>query len=86
MGNLGLYLKAAMDRSQERERGFLALGYREGMDELMAGLDEEERGLFEERAGIMEHDGGLTKPEAERLALSEILTNPNGSKGGEYGL
>ena len=33
MGNLGLYVNYAKKRSQEREREFLAQGYREGQDE-----------------------------------------------------
>ena len=81
MGNLGLYVNYAKKRSQEREREFLAQGYREGQDELIAALSEEERAEFEERSGILEYDGGLTKAEAERLALSEILTNPNRGRG-----
>ena len=81
MGNLGLVIQHAKKRSQERERAFLALGSREGLDELIAGLSDEERTEFEERAGILEYDGGLTKAEAERQALDEILTNPNGGRG-----
>jgi len=80
MGNLALVIQHAKERARERERGFQALGLREGLDELIAGLSEEERAKFEERAGILEYDGGLTKAEAERQALSEILTNPNGSR------
>jgi len=80
MGNLALVIQHAKERARERERGFLALGLREGLDELIAGLSEEERAEYEERAGILEYDGGLTKAEAERQALSEILTNPNGSR------
>ena len=80
MGNLELCVKYAKEREKEREREFLAQGYRDGLDGLIAGLGEDERAEFEERAGILEYDGGLTKAEAERLALSEILTNPNGGR------
>lgn len=80
MGNLGLCVKYAKEREKEREREFLAQGYRDGLDELIAGLSAEERAEFEERAAILEYDGGLTKAEAERLALNEILSNPNGSR------
>jgi len=79
MGNLGLCVKYAKERSQEREREFLALGYRESMDELIAGLSEDERGEFEERAGILEHDGGLLRDEAEKAALTEMLAAINNS-------
>jgi len=73
MGNLGLYVKTAKKRSQELRESFLAQGQGAGLDELIAGLTEAERGLFEERAGILELDAGLSREEAERTALREIL-------------
>ncbi len=42
---------------------------------LISSLSEEERYIFEERAGIMEHDGKLSREEAERRALKEVLGN-----------
>ena len=76
MGNLGLYVRAAKKRSGELRERFIAQGGEPGVDleSLKAGLSEPERALFEERAGILEIDGGLSKEEAERTALREILT------------
>lgn len=34
------------------------------------------RERWEERVAIMHHDGGLSLPEAERLALADVLDNP----------
>jgi len=39
------------------------------------GLTADERMIYEERAAIIEHEGGLSKPEAERLALEEVISN-----------
>jgi len=80
MGNLELCVNYAKKRSRELRREFLALGYRESREELIGGLSEDERTEFEERAAILEYDGGLPKEEAERLALKEILINPNGAR------
>lgn len=73
MGNLSLYVETARKRSRELRERFITLGHGDGLDELIAGLSETERGLFEERAGILELDAGLSREEAERTALREIL-------------
>ena len=36
-------------------------------------MTPEQQEMFEERAAIMEYDGGLTREEAERRALIEVL-------------
>ena len=74
MGNLGLYVRNARERSRELRERFLAREPGVDLESLKAGLSEAERGLFEERAGILELDGGLPREEAERAALREILT------------
>jgi len=74
MGNLGLYVRAAKKRSGELRERFIAQEPGIALEGLKAGLSEPERALFEERAGILEIDGGLSKEEAERTALREILT------------
>jgi len=74
MGNLSLYVKNAKKRSRELRERFITLDQGDGLEELIAGLSEAERGLFEERAGVLELDGGLSREEAERAALREILT------------
>lgn len=73
MGNLSLYVETARKRSRELRERFITLDHGDGLDELIAGLSEAERGIFEERAGILELDGGLSREEAERAALKEIL-------------
>ena len=73
MGNLSLYVETARKRSRELRERFITLGHGVDLDELIAGLSEAERGVFEERAGILELDGGLSREEAERAALKEIL-------------
>jgi hypothetical protein len=73
MGNLSLYVETARKRSRELRERFITLDHGDGLDELIAGLSEAERGIFEERAGILELDGGLSREEAERTALREIL-------------
>jgi hypothetical protein len=40
-----------------------------------ADLPPELRERREERVAIMHHDGGLPVPEAERLALADVLEN-----------
>jgi hypothetical protein len=39
----------------------------------VAQFDEADREAFEERAAIFEYDGGLSRREAERCALREVL-------------
>lgn len=36
-------------------------------------LNEEEHNDYEERAGIMEYDGGLSKADAEKQALQNVI-------------
>ena len=36
-------------------------------------LTDAERYAYEERAGIMQHDAGLTREEAEKRAMEEVL-------------
>ena len=81
MANRGLRLKQANDRARQRERAFLGLGWRAGQDALIDELSENERVEFEERAAIIEFDGEVSKPEAERLALIEFITNPKSARG-----
>lgn len=38
------------------------------------GLSEDERCRYEERAAVLQYDGCLSRREAERVALQEILT------------
>ena len=38
-------------------------------------LDQVRREIYEERAAIMEFDAGLTRREAEKLALQDVLGN-----------
>ena len=38
-------------------------------------LTADQAEAFEERAAIMEFDGGLTRAEAEKLALQDVLSN-----------
>ena len=40
-------------------------------------LDENDLFLVEERAAIMEFDGGMTKADAERLAMRDVLGDAN---------
>lgn len=40
------------------------------------------RDFYEERAGIREYDGGFTRPEAERLAVADILAHFTGNGAG----
>ncbi len=39
----------------------------------LASLSAEQREAWEERAGIMEFDGGLSREEAERQALDNVI-------------
>ena len=36
-------------------------------------MTTEQRFMFEERAAIMEYEGGLTRDEAERRAMIEVM-------------
>jgi hypothetical protein len=47
-------------------------------------LSEDDLFLVEERAAIMEFDGGMTKAQAERLAMKDVLGNAH-SSGSENG-
>ena len=41
----------------------------------LSDLNADLREHYEERAAIMEFDGGLTRAEAEKLALQDVLSN-----------
>ena len=47
-------------------------------------LTENERDAYEERAGILEFDANLTRYEAERRAMKEVMTKREIFKGGNH--
>ncbi len=70
--NRGVALRVVGDRLRYRPASAVRPGLRERMAackvELVALVEQ-----FEERAAIREFDGGLTRAEAERLALQDVL-------------
>jgi hypothetical protein len=73
MGNLGLYINHARNRS--RRPGAAPVNQASPVEPggRITGLSGPERELFEERAATMEIDGGLSRQAAELEAFKAIL-------------